>query len=80
MKLGGHNVCALASRDGSLWVGTWGGLFQYHAGTWRRFTTKDGLLSDTVRSLCEHLDSLLIGTHPGLNVRRCLSSVRCRLC
>jgi signal transduction histidine kinase/ligand-binding sensor domain-containing protein len=55
-------------RRGDLWVGTQGGGLRHRAtdGTWRTWTTRDGLRSDFVRSLREDDDgSLWIGTLGG---------------
>src|SRR5205814_1024132 len=36
-------------RDGTLWVGTRGGLFAFRDGTFRKLTTRDGLSHDDVK-------------------------------
>jgi ligand-binding sensor domain-containing protein len=58
----------LASRDGSLWIGTSNGLTHFLKGAFRTYTTRDGLSNDGVSALCEGRDgSLWIGTGQGLN-------------
>jgi diguanylate cyclase (GGDEF)-like protein/PAS domain S-box-containing protein len=58
----------LASRDGSVWIGTEGaGLVQWKEGVYRRFTTKEGLPGNQVRALAEDRDgNLWVGTNNGL--------------
>ncbi len=58
----------LASRDGSLWIGTSNGLTHFLKGAFRTYTTRDGLSNDGVSALCEGRDgSLWVGTGQGLN-------------
>ena len=54
-------------RDGTLWIGTWGGgLYQYKAGVRVQFTRANGLSDDVVLSLCEDREGgLWIGTYQG---------------
>ncbi len=62
------NVMALlAARDGSLWIGTYGGgLTRSKDGTFTTYTTRDGLAHDVVFALCEDAKgNLWIGTHGG---------------
>ncbi len=61
-----------ATRDGSLWVGTdGGGLSQFKDGSFKTFTSKDGLANDRVWTLFEARDGALwIGTDGGLSVLR----------
>ena len=62
------NVMALlAARDGSLWIGTYGGgLTRLKDGTFTTYTTRDGLAHDVVFALCEDAKgNLWIGTHGG---------------
>ncbi len=60
------------SRNGGLWVGTWGGGLSYlKQGRVRTYTMKDGLLSAFVRALWEDPDgSLWVGSDNGLNLYR----------
>ncbi len=54
----------LESRDGSLWIGGYGGLARYQNGQMTYFTAKDGLPGDTVRSLYEDDAGVLwVGTY-----------------
>ena len=56
----------LESQDGSLWIGTYGGLSRLSQGTLRTWTEADGLSSDRVRSLHEDASGTLwIGTYDG---------------
>lgn len=56
----------LLSRDGSLWIGTYGGLCRLSQGTLRTWTEADGLSSNRVRSLYEDASGTLwIGTFDG---------------
>ncbi|MGA2040260.1 MAG: two-component regulator propeller domain-containing protein [Bryobacteraceae bacterium] len=50
---------SLVDRKGRLWVGGWGGLLRFEAGTWTRLTTADGLLHDRVTELAEAQDGSL---------------------
>lgn len=65
-----HNRIAalLVDRTGSLWIGTdGGGLTRLRSGQFRRFSVKDGLPSEIVRSLAETSDgSVWIATDRGL--------------
>jgi ligand-binding sensor domain-containing protein/signal transduction histidine kinase len=54
-------------RDHSLWIGTMFGLFHYQAETLTEYTTRDGLPSNGVLSLClDHEGTLWIGCESGL--------------
>ena len=45
----GRSWSICAAKNGSLWIGTsYGGLLHFRNGVFRRFTTKDGLPSDTI--------------------------------
>src|SRR5262245_11242096 len=47
-------LALLETRDGTLWIGTsGGGLVRYKDGAFAALTTRDGLPSDIVRTLCE---------------------------
>ncbi len=53
-------------RSGRLWVGTQDGLVRYENGTWRVFTTQDGLSVNTVRAIADDAKgNLWIGTVGG---------------
>lgn len=53
-------------RSGMLWVATSEGLYRLNEGTWRLFTTQDGLSSHYVVSIFESSDGALwFGTHGG---------------
>ncbi len=44
--------CIAEGADGAMWFGThYGGVFRWQEGRWKRFSTRDGLPSDYVRSL-----------------------------
>lgn len=61
------------SGDGTLWIGTYGGLTRYYlptrageSGSFKSFTTADGLASNLVRSLYEDKQGVLwIGSYDG---------------
>lgn len=57
-----------ADADGVVWIGTEGsGLFRYERGQWTRFTTREGLVSDSIGYLLEDSRrNLWIGSHAGL--------------
>ena len=53
----------LESRDGSVWVGTDGGLSHFQAGRWTTLTREDGLSRNEIRALAEDRHGRLwIGT------------------
>ena len=55
-------------RQGSLWIGTAGGLSRFKDERFTNYTTKDGLADDNVVSIYEdHLGDLWIGTGGGLS-------------
>ncbi len=69
-ELGGNNVLALAAaEDGTLWIGTdGGGVSRYQAGSFRRYTTREGLVHDQVNTLLMDRDGdLWVGTRGGLS-------------
>jgi ligand-binding sensor domain-containing protein/signal transduction histidine kinase len=45
--------CLLEDKDGSLWIGTEGGLSHYKDGKFANFTTKHGLGDSSIRALCQ---------------------------
>ncbi|MBS1811453.1 MAG: hypothetical protein JST84_25045 [Acidobacteria bacterium] len=54
----------LESRDGSIWIGGYGGLAHYQNGQMTHFTAQDGLPGNTVRCLYEDADGVLwLGTY-----------------
>ena len=53
------DICCFAEAHDDLWIGTSDGLFQYTAGTFRRFTTAEGLPSNYVLSLAATNDCAL---------------------
>ncbi len=60
-------MALLAARDGSLWIGTYGGgLTRLKDGKFTTYTARDGLAHDVVFALCEDRNrNLWIGTHGG---------------
>ena len=59
-----HVITALSvSRDGSLWIGTSAGLLRYQGGQFTRYSSQDGLASDTVIRIYESREGVLwVGT------------------
>ena len=58
----------LAGRDGSLWVGTTGGLWRLLGNRWEHATTQNGLSDDSITALHEdHNHDVWVGTTHGLN-------------
>ena len=46
--------CLLVSKNGDLWIGTeGGGLVRHRRGTFRRFSSEEGLSNSFVRSILE---------------------------
>ncbi len=45
--------CLLEGRDGSVWIGSEGGVTQYKEGKFKNYAEKNGLASNSVRALCE---------------------------
>jgi ligand-binding sensor domain-containing protein/signal transduction histidine kinase len=60
--------CLLATRDGSLWIGTEGsGLIRYHNGIFRSYGAADGLTDSFVRAVAEDRSGTIwVGTNNGL--------------
>jgi ligand-binding sensor domain-containing protein len=59
-------IALLQARDGTIWIGTRGGLASFAGGRITSFTTSDGLASNYIRSLYEDADGVLwIGTYDG---------------
>ncbi len=64
-----NNVkCIVEGTGGRLWIGTAGGLFCVESNRSRRFTVKDGLAENIVRSVAEERNRLWIGTGSGVNL------------
>jgi ligand-binding sensor domain-containing protein/signal transduction histidine kinase len=63
-----NDTCCLAEdQSGALWIGTSDGLLRYTGGTFRRYTTTDGLPSPVIQSLTTSDDGfLLVLTSDGL--------------
>jgi signal transduction histidine kinase/ligand-binding sensor domain-containing protein/CheY-like chemotaxis protein len=54
-------------RDGSIWIGTRAGLYQYRDGKYTLYTTKDGLINNSVYSLFTDTEGTIwVGTSTGL--------------
>jgi ligand-binding sensor domain-containing protein/uncharacterized membrane protein YphA (DoxX/SURF4 family) len=64
-QLPGESIQSLrCARDGSLWIGTRGGLARLHDGNLEGFTTRDGLSAGGVAAIAEDRDSAIwIGTY-----------------
>jgi signal transduction histidine kinase/ligand-binding sensor domain-containing protein len=61
------NISALwCDADGVLWVGTSAGLARLEKGRWTRYTTHDGLGSDSINYFVEEGDNLWMGTFSGI--------------
>jgi ligand-binding sensor domain-containing protein len=60
--------CLLVSKNGDLWIGTeGGGLVRYRRGTFRRFSSEEGLSNSFVRSILEdRRGQFWVGTDDGL--------------
>jgi ligand-binding sensor domain-containing protein/signal transduction histidine kinase len=68
-ELGESNIfCLLATRDGSLWIGTdGGGLVLYRNGIFRLFSSTEGLTDGFIRTIFQdHAGTIWIGTDGGL--------------
>ena len=62
-KFGGFVFDILAAKDGTLWIGTGGGLFSYKNGRFVRYSSEDGLPDVSMKHLMEGSEgSLWIGT------------------
>jgi ligand-binding sensor domain-containing protein/signal transduction histidine kinase len=60
--------CLMEGRDGSLWIGSDGGLTRYKDGRFHSFSEKNGLASNSVKALCEDCDgNIRIATLRGLS-------------
>ncbi len=67
--LPGNDVsCLDADKDGTIWVGTSGhGLARFQNGKWTRYSTDDGLASDSIDYIIEDAaDNLWVGSNAGL--------------
>jgi signal transduction histidine kinase/ligand-binding sensor domain-containing protein len=59
------------SRDGSVWIGTDGGISRWKDGQFSTFTRKEGLTRNTIRSIVEDSNGTIwVGTGRGLNFYR----------
>jgi len=60
--------CLLEARDGSVWIGSEGGLAQYQDGKFKTFTEKNGLLDVSIRGICEDRHGVIrVATRRGLS-------------
>ena len=68
VKFHNANLTALLVHQGVIWVGSSGGLFRLNnrSGTWYRYTTNDGLISERITSLVADGDYVWIGTDKGV--------------
>ncbi len=67
-ELPGNGVRALfADRDGALWIGSSDGVACYQNGAVTKYTTQDGLASNTVLSIDQDRDGMWVGTTDGLS-------------
>ncbi len=65
-----HVRAVLEDVDGSLWIGSTGGLTHWRDGTFHTYTVNDGLPADFVRALHRSADGTLwIGTPTGIAAR-----------
>ena len=61
-----NDTCCLAEdRKGNLWIGTSDGLLEYLGGTFRRYTTGEGLPSSVVSSLAPTSDGFVLALTSG---------------
>jgi len=64
-----HIRCLLLGADGTLWIGSEGGLTRYKEERFKNFAEKDNLAANSVRGLCEDQEgNLRIATLRGLNI------------
>jgi ligand-binding sensor domain-containing protein/signal transduction histidine kinase len=66
----GNILSLYEAEDGVIWAGADNGLLRHAQGKWQLFTTRDGLLHNSVRAVCEFQGELIIGTDLGANVWR----------
>ena len=60
--------CLAETRDGSVWIGTEGGLSRYKDGKFSNFTVRNGLGNNPVRAICEDQNGIIrIATTRGLS-------------
>jgi len=60
--------CLAESKDGSIWIGTEGGLARYRNGDFKSFTDKNGLPDVSIRGVCEDRHGVIrIATRRGLS-------------
>ena len=66
--LSNQTRCLLEGPDGSLWIGTEGGLSRFKDGKFTNFTVKNGLGDNSIRALCQDLQgNLRVATRRGLS-------------
>ncbi|MFH1761217.1 MAG: PorV/PorQ family protein [bacterium] len=64
-----QKVTALAvEQTGRLWVGTEKGVYLYDGKKWRRYSTSDGLVDDTVTTIAISLNNIWVGTRHGASL------------
>jgi ligand-binding sensor domain-containing protein/tRNA A-37 threonylcarbamoyl transferase component Bud32 len=60
--------CLFEDSRKDVWAGTSDGLLNYHGGTFKNYTTADGLSSDFILDICEDNDgNIWVGTTNGVN-------------
>ncbi len=63
-----HISALVPSRDGSVWIGSEGGITRYHDGKFTSFTDKSGLGNNSVRAICQdHEGRIRVATGRGLS-------------
>src|SRR5262249_11703981 len=66
--LSNQTKCLLESSDGSLWIGSDGGLTRFKDGKFTSFTEKNGLGNNAVRAICEDAQGAIrVATMRGLS-------------
>ncbi|MDR0306012.1 MAG: hypothetical protein LBI42_04140 [Chitinispirillales bacterium] len=66
--LPGNNVLSIAVSKGDVWVGTENGAARFRGGSWTKFTTADGLVSDKVQAIAvDSKGTVWFGTNRGIN-------------
>lgn len=60
--------CLIEAQDGSLWIGSEGGVTRYRDGKFTTFTDKSGLGNNSVRAICQdHAGNIRVATLRGLS-------------
>jgi ligand-binding sensor domain-containing protein/two-component sensor histidine kinase len=63
-----HISALVPSRDGSVWIGTEGGITRYKEGKFTTFTDKSGLGNNSARAICQdHEGKIRVATGRGLS-------------